>query len=265
MNKSFKSSLFVIICLSFLLSLGAEASQSPGQIPSMDFDRSTLTGRLLHGFHNASDAADLDNLKELSLESGGQSISALIRVMKDSRFPDQSRWTSIFLLAQIAGEKSLPVLERFLEHPNWMMKVASLKALLALGAEDYGDMYADLLTDNSLLVRTQALENIRNLGLSQYAPQVWAMLYDKNNYDQVSGNSRRGDIIRTVILTIGDLGFQEAKEPLLRMIQQDRYNDIFNEIDHSLQKITGRTSPKDSQKNIRRMFWQRVAMTFANI
>jgi hypothetical protein len=42
------------------------------------------------------------------------------------------------------------------------------------------------------------------------------------------------------------------------MIQKDKYNDIFPEIDNSLMKITGLTSPKDNAK--KRIFWNRMAL-----
>ncbi len=267
--KGFHTSRKIILIsfslMSFSLST-AWSSRLPTQdIPKMEFDNSTLEGRLLKIFKSAQSEDDVKLARSLALQHGGASISALIRVMKDSRFPDNSRWSATFLLTQIAGKKSAPVLKQFLNHPNWLMKVASLKALLALGATEYGQEYARLLEDQSLLVRAQALENIRHLRLKDYAPNVWAMLYDEENYNQVEGRYRRGDLIRTVILTIGDLEFNEAKEPLLRMVQQDRYNDIFREMNYSLEKITGRNPPSQGEKQIVRRFWQRVAVSFANI
>jgi hypothetical protein len=112
-------------------------------------------------------------------------------------------------------------------------------------------------------VRSQALENIRILKSSEVAPQVWAMLYDKKNYYQPTINGKalkvkRSNIIKNVILTVGDLEFQKAKAPLIKMIQKEKYDDIFPEIDKSLMKITGRTSPNDLAK--KRIFWQRMAL-----
>lgn len=253
---------FLLLLFFFVQTLSAATLST---YPQMDFDVSTLEGRLLNAFKNAKEERELDEIKQMAVQSGGQSISALLRVMKDSRFPDQSRWTATFLLAQIAGERSAPVLSRFLDHPNWMMRLAGLKALLALGVKDYASKYAEMLEDQSLLVRAQALDNIRYLKLTDYAPQVWSMLYNRENYDQIEGDFRRGDIIRSVILTIGDLDFKDAKKPLFQMIQQDRYNDIFLEMDHALQRITGRQSPGDNEKHIKRRFWQRVSLSLANI
>ena len=162
------------------------------------------------------------------------------------------------------GEKSAPFLAKFLKHPNWVLRMASLKTMLALKQKDYGAHYAMLLADDSFIVRSQALENIRTLKISSTAPQVWAMLYDKKNYYQPKLNgkelkTKRSNIIKSVISTVGDLKFSQAKAPLIKMIQKDKYNDIFPEMDQSLNKITGQNSPNGDIK-AKRIFWQRMAL-----
>lgn len=212
---------------------------------------------------NYNDKHQLAQLKSETLNYGGQSVEALIEVMKNGKYPDKNRWVATFLLGQIMGDKSAPFLAKFLQHPHWVLRMASLKTMLALKQKDYARNYATLLKDDSFLVRSQALDNIRQLNLKDSAPQVWAMLYDKKNYYQPTMNgkalrSKRSNIIKSVILTVGDLKFEKAKLPLIKMIQKDRYNDIFPEIDRSLSKITGLTSPADNQA--KRIFWQRQAL-----
>jgi hypothetical protein len=212
---------------------------------------------------NYSDKMQLASLKSETIKHGGQSIEALIEVMKNAKYPDKNRWMATFLLGQIMGDKSAPFLSKFLQHPHWVMRMASLKTMLALKQTKYSNHYAKLLKDDSFIVRSQALENIRILKSSEVAPQVWAMLYDKKNYYQPTINGKalkvkRSNIIKNVILTVGDLEFQKAKAPLIKMIQKEKYDDIFPEIDKSLMKITGRTSPNDLAK--KRIFWQRMAL-----
>lgn len=212
---------------------------------------------------NYDDKMQMAQLKSETLKHGGQSVEALIEVMKNGKYPDKNRWMATFLLGQIMGDKSAPFLAKFLQHPHWVMRMASLKTMLALKQKNYSHHYATLLKDESFIVRAQALDNIRTLKATDAAPQVWAMLYDKKNYYQPTLNgkalkSRRSNIIKNVILTIGDLKFQKAKAPLIKMIQKDRYNDISGEIDKSLMKITGLTSPADNAK--KRVFWQRMAL-----
>ncbi len=213
---------------------------------------------------NYSDKNQIIALKSETIKHGGESVEALIEVMKNGKYPDKNRWVATFLLGQIMGEKSAPFLSKFLKHPNWVMRMASLKTMLALKQKEYGSHYAQCLSDESFIVRSQALDNIRSLKISKAAPQVWSMLYDKKNYYQptLQGKelkSKRSNLIKSVILTVGDLRFQEARAPLMKMIQKDRYNDIFNEMDLSLAKITGKKSP-DSDMKAKRIYWQRMAL-----
>lgn len=218
---------------------------------------------------NYQDKKQLALLKSETMKLGGQSVAALIEVMKNGKYPDKNRWMATFLLGQIMGEKSAPFLAKFLKHPHWVMRMASLKTMLALRQDKYSKDYAKLLTDDSFLVRSQALDNIRTLQSKEMAPFVWAMLYDKKNYYQPIMNgkamsTKRSNIIKSVILTVGDLKFEKAKAPLIKMIQKERYNDIFSEIDRSLMKITGLTSP-DGDKSKKRIFWQRMALSTSTI
>lgn len=204
---------------------------------------------------------ELAALKKLTLENGGKSVDALIEVMKNGKYPDKNRWMATFMLGQIMGTKSSPFISKFLKHPSWVMRMASLKTLLALKEERYSGDVAVLLNDDSLLVRGQALENIRILKAKQYAPMVWAMLYDKKNYStpKINGKAikhKRTSIIKDVIATVGELKFEKAKTPLAKMITKDKYNDIFPEMDVALSKITGKKSP-DGDIKVKRVFWQR--------
>jgi hypothetical protein len=213
---------------------------------------------------NYADRNQIVALKAETLKHGGAAVEALIEVMKNGKYPDKNRWVATFLLGQIMGEKSAPFLAKFLKHPSWIMRMASLKTMLALKQTNYGPHYAMLLADDSFIVRSQALDNIRTLNIQNSAPQVWAMLYDKKNYYQPTLNgkalkSKRTNIIKSVILTVGDLKFEKAKPALIKMIQKDKYNDIFNEMDHALTKITGLKSPKSDSK-MKRIFWQRMAL-----
>ncbi|MFA6238383.1 MAG: HEAT repeat domain-containing protein [Bacteriovorax sp.] len=239
----------------FLLCTSANASINSSGVKDLLLQKYML---------NYSDKNKMADLKGETLKHGGQSVDALIEVMKNGKYPDKNRWMATFLLGQIMGDKSAPFLAKFLKHPNWVMRMASLKTMLALKQSKYGNNYAMLLSDDSFIVRSQALENIRALNISQSAPQVWAMLYDKKNYYQPTMNgkalkNKRSNIIKSAILTVGDLKFEKAKAPLIKMIQKDKYNDIFDEMDLALTKITGQKSPGTDSK-AKRIFWSRMAL-----
>ncbi len=213
---------------------------------------------------NYADKKELAALKKQTLNYGGDSVEALIEVMKNGKYPEKNRWVATFLLGQIMGEKSAPFIAKFTKHPNWLMRMASLKTLLALKQERYGMEYAKLLADESFIVRTQALENIRALKLSKYSDHVWGMLYDKKNYYEPTDKGmiksrKRSNIIKSIIATIGELKFQDARAPLMKMIQKEKYNDIFNEMDVALSEITGFKSPAGDIK-AKRFFWSRKSL-----
>ena len=200
-------------------------------------------------------------IKEETLKAGKKAVPVLIEVMKRNQYPDKNRWMATFLLGKIAGVKSAPFIAKFTNHPHWIMRMASLKTLQALKQKKYGLLYANSLEDKSLLVRIQALENIKNLQLTKYAPQVWNMLFDKRNYYQVKikgkETKKRTDIIKNIIKAVGHLKFKKAKNHLLKMAKKERYNDIFKEIDFSLEKITGKKSPHGDTKK-KRLYWKRM-------
>ncbi len=245
----------LIVATTLLFSVNATSAINPAAIKNELLTKYSLT---------YADSKSLAALKSLTLNYGGNSVEALIEVMKNGKYPEKNRWVATFLLGQIMGEKSGPFIVKFTKHPNWIMRMASLKTLLALKQERFGGEYARLLNDESLIVRTQALENIKSLKLKNYSANVWSMLYDRKNYYEPSVKGsvkarKRSNIIKNIINTIGELQFQEARAPLIKMIQKDKYNDIFTEMDTALMKITGHKSPDTDVKG-KRLFWNRKAL-----
>ncbi len=198
-------------------------------------------------------------IKTNSLRHGSKAVPLLIKVMKESKFPEQNRWQATMLLGQVMGKKSAPFIARFSEHPHWMMRVASLKALLALKQDNYHSVYSRALRDPSLIVRVQALDNISRMEIAPLAPHVWNMLYDQSNYNGEAGKRKRTSIVKSVIRTLGDIRYEKASRPLARLIQNPKYKDLMEELDYSLEKITGETSPNAADQ--RKKFWAKLAQT----
>ncbi len=202
---------------------------------------------------------DLAKLKSETLKMGPKAVPGLIEVMKNGKYPDKNRWVATFLLGRIMGQKAAPFVSKFILHPHWVMRMASLKTLLALKQDSYKGLYAMALKDESFIVRFQALENISKLKINNMGPHVWAMLYDKRNYYQNKKGNKRSNIIKSIVHTVGDLKFKDASAPLYKMIQKDKYDDIFEDVDYALAQITGKLSPSGS-KSVKRNFWNRMAL-----
>jgi hypothetical protein len=196
-------------------------------------------------------------LKRHTLKHQQKAVPLLIKVMKENNYPEQNRWHATMLLGQVMGKKAAPFIAKFADHPHWMMRVASLKALLGLKQAEYQGLYAKALIDPSLIVRVQALDNISQLEIKSLGSQVWKMLYDQSNYSGDSGKRKRTSIVKTIIRTLGDLRYVEAQRPLAKLIQKPKYQDLIEELDYSLEKITGQTSPNTVEG--RRKFWSKIA------
>ena len=198
----------------------------------------------------------LSLLKEESLKLKQKAVPSLINVMKNNAFPSENRWVATYMLGRIMGIKSAPYIAKYSKHPNWMLRLASLKVLLHLDQKQYKGIYARLLEDKSLIVRHQALQNIKQMDLKTLAPFVWKMLYNKENYVGLKGSRKRSNIIKDAIKIVGDLGFDKATTPMIKMFKDNKYKDVYEELDYALSKITNTKSPKGSIA-IKKHYWSR--------
>ena len=195
-------------------------------------------------------------LKAMTFSLKAKSVPTLIKVMKEGSYPDRNRWHATMLLGQVMGKPSAAFIAKFSDHPAWMMRVASLKALAALH-EEYKAVYSRALKDPSLIVRVQALDNITHLKLTDLAPNVWNMMYDQTNYTGSNGQRKRTSIVRSVIRTIGVLKYEPASKALAKLIQKPKYQDLTEDLDFSLSKITGQSAPVATVQG-KREFWKKT-------
>lgn len=196
-------------------------------------------------------------LKAMTFSLRAKSVPTLIKVMKEADYPERNRWHATMLLGQVMGKPSAAFIAKFSDHPAWMMRVASLKALAALDMKEYKAVYSKALKDPSLIVRVQALDNITHLKLTDLAPNVWNMMYDQTNYTGNNGQRKRTSIVRSVIRTIGVLKYEPAGKALAKLIQKPKYQDLTEDLDFSLSKITGQSAPVASAQ-AKRDFWKKT-------
>ncbi|MCY4644866.1 MAG: HEAT repeat domain-containing protein [Bacteriovoracales bacterium] len=244
--------IFLLIILTLILSLGALAKTRTLPSPAISND----TDALLAQFSKRDDSAlFLSSLRKRTLSMGPRAVPALVKVMKEDTYTDKKRWLATFAIGKIMGKKSLPFISKFTHHPNWILRLAGLKTLLALKDPSSKEFYRKALKDPSLIVRLQALENIRELGIKEYAQDVWKMIFHKHNYKGKKGQRKRTVIISKAIRALGDLEYRPAKKSLIKLIQSKKYGDIVRDIDYSLSKMTKKKSPSQVQEKI--AFWGR--------
>ncbi len=197
---------------------------------------------------------DIPKLKDMTVHLGTKSVPVLIETMKKKSLPDQNRWVATFMLGRVMGKKASAYLAGYVSHPNFMLRLASLKTLLAIKEVKYANVYRAALKDKSLIVKLQALSNIRDLKLKKYAPSVFSMMFDESNYSGGKGTRKRTEIIKSIIDTLAILDFKQAKKPFAKLIQNKKYDDLFPHLNTYLSGITGKF-PGGSKKSIRK-FWK---------
>lgn len=193
-------------------------------------------------------------LKDAVLEADNKAVPILIKVLKSPVYPEVNRWHAMFLLTRLMGDKAAPYIAQYLQHPMWTLRLAALKCLLILDKKEYEALYRKRLYDPALVVRQQALDNIVQLKIEKAGDDIWKMLFHKKNYviDQ-KGKAKRTDIVAKIIRSLGDLSYEKAKDPLVRLMQKNDYQDLVQAIDYSLQKMTGVKSPQALSE--KKTFW----------
>ncbi len=255
----------ISIIITLLISINVHSNIDTKSVSN--FNDSKIKDELLAKFKvEGLEKEKLFSLQKDVLDKSGKSVGALIEVMKKDDYPDKNRWVATFLLGKVMGKQASPFLAKFLSHPQWFMRMASIKTLLALKEKKYYSQYASLLKDPTFIVRLQALDTIKQLNLKKLAPDVWQMLFDKKNYymSKKSSKAKRTNIIKKVITTIGDLEFEKARDALFTMIQKNKYNDIFEEMEYSLSKITKKKIPSGN-RSMKRRFWKKTALHYTNL
>tara|TARA_R110000868_G_scaffold117600_3_gene312204 strand:+ start:893 stop:1705 length:813 start_codon:yes stop_codon:yes gene_type:complete len=265
---------FAVFFVSMAIATAIQAAPAPNKNNSdakvvvSDVARELKTDGLKNRFlktYSSKEAKQWQELKHDVLRSGGKSVPVLLEVMKNDAYPDKSRWLATFLMGQIMGKKASSLLVKFTQHPNWVLRMASLKTLLALKDKSHADAFARALRDDSFLVRRQALDNISHMELKDYAAHVWAMLYDKRNYYEGKPGEKEGtNLVKRAVRVVGDLKFDKALKPLFAMLQKDKYKDIHADIRYALEKITGKITPKASA-DIQQRFWKQTALSYQTI
>lgn len=255
--KSILPSLFLILLLIFsMIEIGNAAPRKQLRDPHLQKIKRDMQLIQTKFYDKNNSKQFIGELKKDIMDLGGRSVPILTRVMKDKKVSDQKRWMATFSLARIMGKKSSDYLAKFTKHPNWMLRLASLKSLLSLQDKSKGAFYKEALKDKSLLVRTQALENIRSLKMNEFGADVWQMMFHKHNYIGEKGKRKRMPIIAKVVRATGELKHEDAKMPMAKLIQSEKYRDLARDLDYSLSKLTGKKSPSNMSKKL--AFWKKI-------
>ncbi len=228
----------------FCFSFSSENSHAIAKSLSLDTEHEKLNSLFLNEKTNAK------YLRAQTLGLGNKSVPVLVKVMKEGAYPDDNRWVATFLLAQLMGIKSAPFLVKFLGHPNWMMRLASLRSLLFLKQNQYEKNYTKLLKDPSLLVRKQAIENIEKLKIKNAGRAVLGLMKENQILSQ-----RDPIILEQAIRTLASLKYQPAQDDLVLAMEDKSYQEYYPSLNYALESLTGRKSPPGSWEK-KRVYWR---------
>jgi HEAT repeat protein len=177
------------------------------------------------------------------IAKGTALVPSLIKVINEKNYSDQGKWLACFYIGKVMGKNATNYLNKLLNHPNWIIRLASLKTLLNLNVKDNGSNYAAKLKDESYLVRLQAIENIKILKLNNYAPKIIEVLTDKRNYSIQKGKHKRTEIIKSAIRALGELKYVPIEKGLKNMLSKNYNSDIKNDLKKSLTHLSVKNSP----------------------
>ena len=177
-------------------------------------------------------------LLEASLKLQGNAVAVLTGVMKDKSFPDRNRWMATTTLAQMMGHQSLPLLKKYIDHPDWIMRMAALQAMTYLGYKEDKKVYQKALNDSSLLVRSLALDSVKKLSLRELEDDLLKMMFDQKNYQQEkAGKHRRGPLISKVIRTLGEIKSSKAQRLFTSMQSKRHFGDLRTDLDYAISRF----------------------------
>lgn len=218
-----------ILLTTYFLAMNLLAKPAINHYPDIQKNYKTLSQDSLSLLKLFYFTRDREKIQYEVLKRGAKSAPALVTVMKDARFNERNRWTATFLLGRVVGKKSSKFLKKFTKHPNWILRLASLKTLTALSYKEK-DLYQELLRDSSMIVRMQTLDSIEKLKIKSLGKDVFKSLFDKSNYQKVGLKMKRSNLIKKAVLVLGNLKYEKALKAFSKMLKQKDYRDIHPEL-----------------------------------
>ena len=182
--------------------------------------------------------SDIIRVRGFLNENPKTSLKKFLTIIKSKSYPDRSRWLSLIMVGKAMGKKSAPLMLKYLEHPNWMIRSAAVKSLKSLKVKANIIEYKKLLSDRSYVIRTQALDLIATLNLRVLKLDVLKMLGDQTNYIKTKNGNRPSEVVKKVISTLGILKVKESVPLLMRLQKSSIGSAILGDIDNAIKQIS---------------------------
>ncbi len=105
----------------------------------------------------------------------------LIAIAKENRMSFSKRWKSIIAAVELRKEKSIDDLFLLSFSNEWFVKNAVLVSLKEIKHPKKIEIVKRLLKDDSLVVRSAAVDQILNDGLDEHRDLLWEELFQERN------------------------------------------------------------------------------------
>ena len=178
-----------------------------------------------------------------------KNLQTLERMAFNDKWPLKTRWKSFMILTEIKGAKSLSQIKRALLSKTWYMRSAGLTALKNIDPQAAKKWaYNKLNNDPALLVRTKALEILKNEKSEKVKELFWKKVYSADSLHRNKSLWIRGDLARILL-----------KEPRKKDLR--RWVRLLHESDQELQTVASYALSKiksDGSKNAENIsYWQK--------
>lgn len=139
-----------------------------------------------------------DNRIDALKAQGEKAFSVLENLAFDSKETLGIRWKSLTALARVQGQNSISMLEKALVSPEWYMRNAAMVAVLGVDKNKGIEWAKKLIQDDSLVVRTAAVQTLSSVQSEDIKETLWRELYSERNYRNGKSLWIRKHIVRTL-------------------------------------------------------------------
>jgi HEAT repeat protein len=122
-----------------------------------------------------------ERIKRLNTNKNDNDFVDLVKVVETKKYSLQAKWNSILTLGAIFPERSKPYLKEWLKSPFWLIRNASLLAMKKADPKIARSYALQLLNDNSLVLRTAAVNTLAETGQAKDVEYLKKAFYSSQN------------------------------------------------------------------------------------
>ena len=187
-------------------------------------------------------------------KTGPTAYKDLRKISFSDQYSVKLRWKAFMALTRIGGRDSLPEIEQALKSNDWFMRNAGLLALEQVHFMKAARRAKKIFVqDKALLVRSKAIEVLRNSPTRKTRQLMWRELYADKNYYRGKSLWIRNHIARF----LADYGKKSDLKSFLELLQSDDLEDrdLKPLVLPAVERLLGIREKKNMGREARVAFW----------